>query len=169
MSKLADLQRRRRQLVERSAQTAREIEAVDSQILSLIERARSVLVGDEQETPVVRASAHALKQMEKSKVKWTFVRDLVTGRIHGKKVREPSLQRPIMEVLGLAGSPLMQQDLLKMLLARGVNVKGKKPRNTLSAHVSYLVKKGVLVRHGDAVTIKQASLPGTNEDAVKAH
>ena len=65
--------------------------------------------------------------------------DAIEAR-YKKRSRVPSLEAPIVSLLKLHGKPMSLQFLLDRLKASNVRVNGKRPYNTLSAHVSYLVR-----------------------------
>jgi hypothetical protein len=132
-----------------------EIEKIDTDLLNRIEKARDAILGDDVEH-VRPQAAHAQAN---------FSNIVVMSAEKNKRV--PSLQAPITHAVARYTRPVTVAEILSVLESTGVKVKGKRPKNTLSAHVSYLIEKGVLVRVGEGVTLKQASIPGTNESAAK--
>ena len=157
MAKFSDLQKRRKQLVDSINSAFRELEGIDEQILSRIEKAKDALLGDEVPGLKLRNRPPRFSPAEPEE----------SPRKDG---REPSLKAPIMRAIASHGSAITQQELLEYLRKHGVEVKGKNPKSTLSAHVSYLIKKNVLARVGKKLVLKQPMLIDVeNENAARTH
>jgi hypothetical protein len=165
MAQIDDKLKRRRELVATIEEAFREIERIDTDLLNRIEKARDAILGEEPERPRLK-----FKNPPGGTTTQFRSFSVPVEQPIKKKGRVPSLQVPIVHVLGRFSRPITQAELLKFLDETGVQVKGKRPKNTLSAHVSYLISKGVLVRVGDRIALKQTQIPGTeNESATKTH
>lgn len=67
-----------------------------------------------------------------------------------KSTRVPGLEAPISALITTYG-PMPMKKLFEKLEYSNVKLKGKRPMNTLSAHVSYLVRNKKLSRDKDGV------------------
>ena len=152
MSKLTALLKKRKSLIATGSKAFAEAAKVDEEINELIERAQAIFGGEESSKPRKSVRERALELEVEETFKPVF-RPKTAGRV-------PSLQEPIREVLEKNNNePMSQDEILSALVNKGVTVKGKRPKHTLSAHVSYLIKKEVLVRtEKDRIALKQALL-----------
>jgi hypothetical protein len=166
MSKLTALLKKRRALIATGIKAFAEADKVDEEIIELIDRASEILGGGD-EAPRAKLTAHQRK-IER-KVEQLFQNNFQSKVSLPPRGRTPSLLAPIREVLEHGNNqPITQEKLLLSLQTKGVTVKGKKPKSTLSAHVSYLIKKNVLVRVGDKIALKQPPLMPAAE-ATRTH
>lgn len=162
VSRITDLLKRRKALLakankhlEKGTKAFADAAKIDEELQGLAERMDELFGGSGSRVRPKLPSEPSESEIEKMYNPYAS-----HSVIPPRKGRVPSLQEPIREVLEKNNNqPMSQDQLLAALEQNNVAVKGKKPKSTLSAHVSYLIKKDFLVRvDGERIALKQALL-----------
>lgn len=166
-AKLTDLMARRKRVMTNIMDGWRELEKLDAEIqgrmgilAGAIEGGSIVPVAKEDEGTFSGVSAPKNPSpFLMSSAPFDFAKIGKTVLVPTK--RKPTLEEPIVAVLRDAERPLTTKEILDVLQRRGVAVNGKRPLNTLSAHLSYL-KKVVKSGSGWAISLDDSSAEKTN-------
>jgi hypothetical protein len=154
--------KRRAQLKRVITEALAEIDRIDTRLLNRIESAKAALLGEEEpKLSTIR------EQIQRATAEAKAMAARIEAEVRNVTTREPKMKRPITEAL--ANNPLTKDELFEHLTKKGVEIPGKLPKNALSAHISYLIKTGHLVRIGNRLALKQQQLVPGNENATKPH
>ena len=160
MSKLSDLMQRRRSLAAQIAALNKDLQDVDQLLSARVGKLVEAIEGPQAEEAggalfvVTRHGGTTIRRATSAPE-----RDRAVSVV---RARELSLEGPILRCLAEQKRPMHTRELLTHLKRQGVEVRGKNPQNTLSAHLSYM-GKDKLMRTPDGWTLKQHELLGSEK------